>query len=157
MYPWTHLIYGLIAAIAGFQLGLINVYMAVVLVVLTVLLDIDHLIYYYGKKRDLNLKRCWNYCVTQLKTRRNMLFHDWRFVIFAILLCVFLYFTKIGWSYVVWAGFFMHYLLDELSLFVRLVKNKIFKIKIFGLIMHLYSYEVLVDIIGLAVLIALIL
>ncbi len=157
MYPHTHFIFALIAALIGLKLDLINLYLAVVLVLFSVLLDIDHLLLYHSIKKDWNLKRCWNTCIAEDYKRERMVFHCIYFVILLIMISAILYLMKSSWSYVLVAGYFPHYFLDHLHLHLRRKKYKFSKIKIFGLIMHLHKFELLLDFLSLIVLILILL
>ncbi len=157
MYPFTHLIYASVAALFGFQTGLISVFGAVVLVLLSVLVDIDHLICFNNKNKDWNLKRCWNYCIASDLTQEDMIFHKRKFVIPALLISIFLYLIWSSIGYVFLAGLAVHYVLDFVHFHMIYRKQTHLGLKIFGLKTPLHIYELVADATGLGLLIALIL
>lgn len=154
MYPWTHLIYGLIAGLIGLELGLININLAVVLVLISVFVDIDHLIFYYSRKKSWNVFKAWDYCVASKDMFPLPIFHRFWFVVLVLLLGIVLYFFNTGWSYVLLSGYFVHYVLDQINLCL-LGKYKYNPLKIFGLNIRVYGYELILDIVGLVVIVVL--
>ncbi len=155
MYPHTHFIFGLIFALIGLKLNLINIYLASVLVLLSVGLDIDHLIFYYSRQKNWNLKKCWNYCVLVKRTRKDLIFHSLSFLVLITLAGVVLYFIKPGWSYVFIGACLPHYFLDVLFDYLRRRKSDYLKIKKLGLVMFLSKYELALGIIGAVILVLL--
>jgi len=149
MYPWTHLIYGLIFSLIGLEFGL-DFNLAVVLVLITVLLDIDHLVFYYSKKKSWNVFKAWNYCSASTDIINQPIFHKSLAALLVLLLGGVLYFFNTGWSYVLLAGYFVHYVLDKINLCL-LGKYKYNPVRILGLNIRVYAYELILDIIGLVV------
>ena len=155
MYPWTHFIYGLIFALIGIKVGLIDFNLAVFLVLFTLFVDLDHLINYFINKKSWNLFKAWNYYHEKKDINPERIFHSFFFVEIVLLLSIILYFINAGWSYVLFAGYIIHRVLDYLNEYLNL-KIKYKKIKIKGLKIRVYAYEIVLDIIGLIVLVMLI-
>ena len=64
MYPWQHLIAGVILASFLFlvapQIGFISV---AIIILASVLIDVDHYVYHFYKEKNFNLKKAYTYFV----------------------------------------------------------------------------------------------
>ncbi|MBU0628509.1 MAG: hypothetical protein KKC75_04920 [Nanoarchaeota archaeon] len=125
MFPSTHLIVSLILAAILFPFVGIN---SLIIIVGGVLIDLDHVIYYWIRFKDINLKNAYNYCkniaqTEEFKKKKKvfMLFHSVEFI--AIIIILSFYYTFL-WMLVV--GIIVHLIMDiiyELSTFKTMVKS----------------------------------
>ncbi|MBU1946857.1 MAG: hypothetical protein KKC54_07880 [Nanoarchaeota archaeon] len=125
MFPSTHLIVSLILAAILFPFVGIN---SMIIIVGGVLIDLDHVIYYWIKFKDLNFKNAYNYCkniaqTEEFKKKKKvfMVFHSVEFIAMIIILSFYYPFL---WMLVV--GIIVHLIMDiiyELSTFKTMVKS----------------------------------
>ena len=147
MLPITHFLVGLLFGLIGVRIGFFGYFGAFLIAILAVLIDFDHLITYYVRHKEWNLKRCWN---VSLGVEENLwtFLHYWKgffvILIFLIILGIF----NLGWGYFLFSIYVPHFLLDQLHLYW--VLNKGYKIhKIFGMNVIVYILEILLVLIVL--------
>jgi hypothetical protein len=130
MYPKTHFIIGLFFALFIFlifpQIGIIGLS---IIVLSTVLIDVDHYIYYVYKKRDFNLKKAFQWFVDNGEKYLSFSDSKKKNVCFGIcflhgieLILVFFvlfYFFKFPFLLFVSTGFVFHQFLDAIDLYKR--------------------------------------
>ena len=122
MLPKTHIFLG--AIISFFilmifpQIGWLN---ALIIFLSSVILDVDHCLYYAVKKRDLSLKRAYSYfvmlrnkgyCNSSLYKQPILIFHGIEFCLVLLVLSIFS-------SFFLWIliGFLIHMVLDYTEAF----------------------------------------
>jgi len=133
MFPKTHIMAGAILSSLIFiifpEIGWFN---AAIIFASSVLIDFDHYLYYAVKKRDLSLKRAYNYFIRlrscSLENKESnykyplLIFHGIEFCLFLLILSIF---SNFFWW--VFIGFVIHMLLDYLETLI-LGRNITFKL-----------------------------
>jgi len=146
MLPSRHLVFGilysLIILIIFPQIGLIGF---LIIIISTILIDVDHYIYYVFRKRNLNLKKAYKWYVKRgikfqklSKKQKNQISFGVFFLHgFEIILILFIFFvyTKIILFFFILTGFVFHQLLDLIEL-VQQTNNNSWKV--LSLIYSLY-------------------
>ncbi len=132
MIPTKHLFFGLILALILFlifpQIGLIGFF---IIIVSTVLIDIDHYLYYVYKKKDLNLKKaylwffenCKKYCSLS-KEQKNKYYTGFCFL-HGIEILIILFFLGRFFSvyfYYILIGFSFHLFLDIMDQIIQKIR-----------------------------------
>ena len=125
MFPSTHFIVSLILAAVLFPFVGVK---SLMVFVGGVLIDFDHLIYYWIRFKDLKLKNAYNYCknITHTEEFRKkkkvfMIFHSVEFIAIVIILS---FYYPILWILLI--GMIVHIIMDiiyELSTFKKRVKS----------------------------------
>ncbi|MAG20314.1 hypothetical protein CL618_02675 [archaeon] len=145
MLPITHFLVGLLFGLLGMKLGFFNIYFAILVAILAVAMDVDHLISYYLRHKEWSLKKCWN---VALGVEENLwtFIHYWKGFVVILLGLIGLSFFSLSISYFIFAFYVPHFLLDQLHLYW--VMNRGYKIrKIFGMNILLYWLEIVIDLV----------
>jgi len=124
MLPKKHFLYGLIVAILIFFFPFVNFWEALVFLASTVLMDVDHYIYYIKRKNKYNLKGAYRWFKAKEKLWTAIQPHDRKhyytgFYIFhgiewLVLFGILGYFVN-SIFYFVLAGMFFHLILDWIT------------------------------------------
>ncbi len=153
MLPHTHFLVGLIFGLIGIRLGLFNLWFAFLIAILSVLIDIDHLISYYKHKKKINLKECWNHTFQEHKR-----WHEWTFIhhwpTFLIITFFLLIFSTINFklSYIVFAIYVPHFLIDHLHISIEHRKRDHKHKLIRGWLIPISYLEIIINLICLIIL-----
>lgn len=121
MYPQHHFLLGTIFAIILFflfpQIGLINI---AIIILSTVLIDVDHYIYYIYKKRDFSLRKAYHWFsknqkkFLSLSKEKRDKFYSGIFFLHGIEILIILLFLGLfsNYFFFVFIGFALHLLID---------------------------------------------
>jgi len=124
MYPTQHLILGIIFSLVLLflfpQIGIIGV---LIIIFSTVLIDVDHYLYYVFKKKDLSLKNSYNWFIKKVnkfhnlpRKQRNKFYLAFCFLHGVEILIILLLFSKLfPYFFFIFIGFSFHLLLDLIS------------------------------------------
>jgi hypothetical protein len=94
MLPKTHILLGFLFAYITYWFTSLSIFQASLIFLASVLIDFDHYLWYVFKKKNLNLKKAYNFLKIKRKSKRLMIFHTIEFHIF------------VGLLGFIWAGFF---------------------------------------------------
>jgi membrane-bound metal-dependent hydrolase YbcI (DUF457 family) len=136
MFPKEHIIFGAIfSAILFFLFPQITLIGAIIVFLSSVLIDVDHYLYYVYKKRDWNLTRAFEWYSDKRhlfdklsKKQKENIYMGVCFLhgIEALVVLASLYFAllRLSWPFANWAlfiiiGFVFHQFLDAIDLFKR--------------------------------------
>jgi len=120
MLPKHHAIFGFLITIALIYLLKLSLLAGIIIFLASILIDVDHYLYYVFKKKDLSLSRAYKYFLKLRQDRRKnkifrpmfLLFHGVEsFIILGIL-------ALLGFKLFLWIliGFIIHLFLDLMDL-----------------------------------------
>jgi len=124
MYPTQHLLLGIIFSLVLLflfpQIGFLG---ASIIILSTVLIDVDHYIYYTFKKKDLSLKNSYNWFIRKVTTFNNLPRKQRNkfYIAFCclhgleVLLILLIFSTMFQYFFFIFIGFSFHLLLDLVS------------------------------------------
>ncbi|MBU4070195.1 MAG: hypothetical protein KJ646_04395 [Nanoarchaeota archaeon] len=124
MYPTQHLILGAIFSLLLLflfpQIGFLG---ASIIILSTVLIDVDHYVYYTFKKKDLSLKNSYNWFIRKVTTFNNLPRKQRNkfYIAFCclhgleVLLILLIFSTMFQYFFFIFIGFSFHLLLDLVS------------------------------------------
>ena len=142
MYPHTHFIFGLLLAILGIRLNIINIPLGAALVLFSVLIDLDHL----AGSLSVNPRKIWNNLVQGGDESKIYFMHSYLGFVIVTLIIFLLYFIDIRWMYVLGTAYYFHLSLDS---FNRLITKETRTKKLFGFTFMLPPYYFLADLVGI--------
>ncbi|MFC1682003.1 metal-dependent hydrolase [Nanoarchaeota archaeon] len=144
MYPQSHFLFSLLVGLIVAKFGVFSYEVAFYIAVVAVLIDIDHLIAYFSKYKEMNLKDAWNYSVRGKYHGRTFI-HHWIGFLVITLIIVGLYFFNLTWFYVLSIAYYSHMFLDYAHLNVLKIKDKMI-LRGWGFVEKINKFEVLFDI-----------
>ena len=72
MFPKTHIILGIIFSLILIYFFNFSLLAGIIVFLSSVLIDVDHYLYYVYKKKDLNLKKAYNYFIGKIKKLKKL-------------------------------------------------------------------------------------
>jgi len=150
MYPQTHLLSGLAVGAVAQKLGYFSYSDTLILTSLTVLLDIDHYIYFVCKYKTLSFFKAWQAAVLKKEMgERTAIHHALGFLLFTIFF-IGIFFIDHKWALILCLAYYIHILFDYLPNDSHRVKFSLLKLSF-----RLSYYEIILDGIFLSLIIAL--
>lgn len=144
MYPLTHFLISFLIGLILAEQGYFTFIQAIITGFVGLLIDMDHFIYYFAKKRDFNLRKAWNAVVRHTMEERTFIHHLPGFLISTFLLLILFFINKI-WFWILFIGYYSHILLDYLNFRSWLKVKKKIKFKEEGFIFKIPLYEIILD------------
>jgi len=91
MFPKWHILFGAIFSLILFLVFKVNLFYSIVVFLASVLIDVDHYLFYVKRKDDWNLKTAFNWFVALEKKHKPLalIFHNIEFVILILILSFF--------------------------------------------------------------------
>lgn len=130
MLPKAHIFFGAIFSIILYLVGL-NFYQSFLVFLATFLIDFDHYAWYVLKKKNLSLKKAYNFLKAMDKAKpMMMIFHTFEFLLLILILAFFYDFFLF-----ILIGMLFHSLLDVIDL----KYNKELHLREFILLRYLFS------------------
>ncbi len=148
MFPQTHLITGIFLSIILIKLNILSINYAIILVLVTFLLDIDHVINFIYECKKFSIKEIWNDGFDHHKHTKRTWLHFEKGILLVLIITTILLLINIQLAIAICSGYFLHILLDYYSFNVLELPAKINqkeKRKI-----HINLYENAIDIFCLA-------
>ena len=113
MLPQTHFLVAFVIALLGVKSGYFSISQAVLIGVLSVLIDLDHLFAYYHQHKKWSLKGTWNAAIVTHERERSFIQHtDGLIKVTIILFLLVLIAPKL--TVVLSMAYYTHYLLDHI-------------------------------------------
>jgi hypothetical protein len=129
MYPPTHFLAGLSIGAVGNKLGYFDIRETWALPFISMLVDIDHYLYFILKHKKFSFFEAWQSALSKREEgQRTVVHHVLGFFIFTTVLVV-LWFIDQKWSLLLGLGYYSHILLDYLPIESKHVSFEIFKLK----------------------------
>jgi len=139
MFPQTHLITGIFLSMILIKLNILSIEYAIVLVLVTVLLDIDHLITFIHECKKFSVKEIWDDGFYHHKHTKRTWLHFEKGILLVLLITTILIPINIQLAIAICIGYFLHILLDYYSFNVLELPTKIDKNKKRKIHINLYE------------------
>lgn len=116
MFSHSHLVAGILFSVIGYKLQIIGPLGAIVIPVVSVLIDLDHLLIYFFEKKKLNIKEFLNdVAEDHTPTHYRSFIHRSYFSLIILALTALLLIINKEAAYIIAASYFSHILLDKVS------------------------------------------
>ena len=143
MYPVTHFLFAFLLMQIFVKSSLISQKVAILFAVISVLIDLDHFIYYGIKHKNWSLKNSWNVAVIKHEAGERTFIHHSTGMIIVLFICVILACFNLLLSNLIFITYFSHILLD----YIHINFKKAINLKKRGFRIRMPLYEIIVDII----------
>jgi hypothetical protein len=114
MKPHTHLIAGIFLALFLFELGFLSFGYSVLLVVLTVLIDLDHLINFIHRTKKFSFDLLWK-DLNNPKHLKKTWFHFKKGRVLVVLLLVLILQLDFSLGITIFSAYFLHVFIDDFA------------------------------------------
>ena len=142
MLPPTHFIVALLFALIGVKLNYFSYNEAFIIALLSMLIDVDHLFYFFFKHKKWNIRKAWNAATVKHEQESSFIQHKSGFIIVTIILLI-LSFIHLHLSLIFAVAYYTHFLLDHIH--VKFIsKYKLLKIKDF--VVPINNFEIIINI-----------
>ncbi|MBT3690634.1 metal-dependent hydrolase [Candidatus Woesearchaeota archaeon] len=157
MYPLTHFLVAFFIGLIMVKYGSFTLLQALYAGLVGLLIDVDHFISFVIKKDDFSLKHAWNATVKYKLEERTFIHHFPGFIIVSLILLL-LYFIGGPWFWILLIGYYSHIFLDYFNFrkWLRL-KRKSLNFKEEGFFFKIPIYEIVFDVIFIALILFLLL
>jgi len=125
MFPQTHLITGIFLSIILIKLNILSINYAIILVLVTFLLDIDHVINFIYECKKFSIKEIWNDGFYHHKHTKRTWLHFEKGILLVLIITTILLLINIQLAIAICSGYFLHILLDYYSFSVLELPAKI--------------------------------
>ena len=125
MFPQTHLITGIFLSIILIKLNILSINYAIILVLVTFLLDIDHVINFIYECKKFSIKEIWNDGFYHHKHTKRTWLHFEKGILLVLIITTILLLINIQLAIAICSGYFLHILLDYYSFNVLELPAKI--------------------------------
>ncbi len=116
MLPHVHLLSGVVMGLLGYEVGILNSFFEVMIVVfLTVGFDIDHLAHYYMRHRKIDVVDCWNKSVERKEHNRTFI-HKSPGFFYISLVSLLLFLISRSMFYILVSSYYTHMFLDKINM-----------------------------------------
>lgn len=134
MLPKWHILLGLFFSVILFLFFKVSLFYCIIVFLASVLIDFDHYLLYAKRKKDGDLKKCyeWNLMLPSKHKKIVHIFHTMEFLIFILLLSLFHQIFLF-----VFIGLLFHSILD----IIELIINSALYIREFSLIRYLLTKD----------------
>ena len=113
MYLWSHFLFALLVGEFFVHLGVLNHWHALAAGLITLAIDIDHVVTAYWHYGELDIKRAWNNAAIHHRFSERTTLHHRGGVIIITAFCALLYFYNFIWFMIAAIGYYSHMLLDQ--------------------------------------------
>jgi hypothetical protein len=154
MYPQSHFLFALFISMIFVKYGVFDYRIALLIAVLAVFVDIDHLINFIIKKKDYSIRDAWNAGIIGHMKERTFIHHYLGFILITGII-VLLFFLNRTWFWIILIAYYSHMFLDYAKLNILKIRGRI-TIKEAGFVEKINKFELLFDfflVIGIALLI----
>jgi hypothetical protein len=145
MYPQSHFLFSLLIALILAKLNVFDYKIALLIALVAVFVDIDHLIIFIIKRKDWSIKDAWNAEVKGRFRNARTFIHHWLGFLLITAVIVSLFFVNKNLFWIIGLGYYSHMFLDYAHLNILKIKEKLV-IKGFGLVERINKFELLFDI-----------
>ena len=115
MLPHTHLITGIFLSIILIKLNILSINYAIILILVTFLLDIDHVINFIYECKKFSIKEIWDDGFYHHKHTKRTWLHFEKGILLVLIITTILIPINIQLAIAICSGYFLHILLDYYS------------------------------------------
>ncbi|MFH1505787.1 MAG: hypothetical protein ABIE94_02255 [archaeon] len=144
MYPLSHFLLPFFIGEIFVEFGSFNHWMALFAALIGTFIDIDHLIEYIVRHKEVSVLHAWNAAVVKHESERSFIHHQLGYFLVTGIVII-LFFTDIIVFGIVAIGYYSHMLLDAPDPF-KMKKVKFITLKEAGFVVKLPRYELILDI-----------
>jgi len=143
MYPQSHFLFALFVSMIFVKFGVFDYKIALLIAVIAVFIDIDHLINFIIKKGDYSMRDAWNAGILKHMKERTFIHHYLGFTLITEIV-ILLFFISRTWFWIISIAYYTHMFLDYAKLNVLKIRTKI-TIKEAGFVERINKFELLFD------------
>ena len=146
MYPLTHFLFPLFLAEIFVKFGILNHWTALGAGIFGVLIDIDHIISYVIRHKNLNIRKAWNASVKINEKARTFIHHAAGIVLMTLIIVILFFVNKTAF-WIAAIGYYSHMFLDKIDWRRVLKLKRRIIIEKFGFYIRLSFFEIMLDLI----------
>lgn len=132
MFCHTHFLAGLLVGVIGYNSGYIHLWDTLIIAILTTLMDIDHFIIFWLKKKSFSLKKFLSTVASEREETYRSFIHKKFFALLILLITIAILFFNKRLAFILGGIYFTHIFLDIISKF-KIRVNKYHIIRFMGL------------------------
>ncbi len=140
MYPHTHFIVAFFVGMIFTKAGHITIEMALIAALISVLIDLDHLIEYGIRHKEWSMIKAWNASVVYHELERSFIHYHIGFIIVSGII-IFVGLFSIPLAIIKATAYYSHFFLDHMHVYI----NKRFKFRELGLHFNISLQELMID------------